>query len=216
MSDESGLGDVNVNVNVNVHGSSGVSRRQALGMIAAVPAAAAIPPTVLPPWIDRAARAARAAIEAGSFDPRFFKPHEWATVRMLVDLIIPRDERSGSATDAGVPEFMDFMLMERTSMQTWMREGLAWLGAESARRYGTSFVQLLPPQYGPLLDDIARPRTARPEMADGVEFFNRFRDLTATGFFSSRMGVQDLGYQGNAFTPVWNGCPPEARDHLEP
>lgn len=212
-SDESGRKDLNVNM--NVHGSSGVSRRQALGMIAAVPATAAIPGGILPPWIDRAARAARAAILAGSFDPRFFTPHEWATVRALVDLIIPRDERSGSATDAGVPEFMDFMLMERTSMQPWMRDGLAWLDTESARRFGTPFVELLPPQYRPLLDDIAWPRTASPEMADGVEFFNRFRDLSATGFFSSRMGVRDLGYQGNAFALVWNGCPPEARDHLE-
>lgn len=192
-----------------------VSRRAALGMMAAVPAAAAVPPVILPPWIDRAARAAREAVLAGDFEPRFFTPHEWRTVRALVDLIIPADERSGSATDAGVPEFMDFMLMERTSMQSWMRDGLAWLDAESERRFRTPFVELLPPQYRVLLDDIAWPRDAAPEMADGVEFFNRFRDFTASGFFSSRVGVQDLGYRGNAFAPVWNGCPPEARRHLD-
>ena len=194
---------------------SDVSRRKALGMIGAVPAAAALPNAILPPWIDRAARAARDAILAGGFDPRFFTPHEWRTTRLLVDLVIPRDERSGSATDAGVPEFMDFMLMERTSMQSWMRDGLAWLDAESRRRFEATFVDASDAQRAEILDAIAWPERATPDMADGVQFFNRFRDLTATGFWSSRIGVRDLGYQGNAFTPVWNGCPPAARRHLE-
>jgi hypothetical protein len=183
-------------------------------MIAAVPAAAALPPVILPPWIDRAARAAHDAILAGDFDPRFFTPHEWRTVRLLVDIVIPRDERSGSATDAGVPEFMDFMLMERTSMQEWMREGLAWLDAESQRRAGATFVEATAAQRTELLDAIAWPRNAAPEMADGVQFFNRFRDFTASGFYSSRVGVRDLRYQGNAFVGAWNGCPPAANRHL--
>ena len=194
---------------------SDLSRRQALGMIAAVPAAVALPGAVLPPWIDRAARAAHEAILAGGFVPDFFTAHEWATVRMLVDVVIPRDERSGSATDAGVPEFMDFTMTDRPNQQAWMRDGLAWLDAESGRRFGGArFVDLLPPQYKTLLDDIAFPRTAAPEMSDGVTFFNRFRDLTATGFYSSRVGVEDLNYIGNRFVGQWDGCPPEADRHL--
>lgn len=213
MSDTPGGGNVSVNVSVN--GSSGVSRRQALGMLAAVPAAASLPSVVLPPWIDRAARAARDAVLKGDFVPDFFTPHEWATVRVLVDLVIPRDDRSGSATDAGVPEFMDFTMVDRPSMQPWMREGLAWLDAESGRRFGGArFVDLLPPQYKDLLDAIAFPRTAAPEMDDGVEFFNRFRDLTATGFYSSRIGVEDVNYIGNAFVGRWDGCPAAANRHL--
>ena len=190
------------------------NRRQALQMLAAVPAAAALPSIVLPDWIEKAAHAAQQALLAGDFEPDFFTPQEWDVVRMLVELIIPADERFGGAIAAGVPEFMDFTMVDRPSMQSWMRDGLAWLDAESQRRYGVAFVELLPPQYRPLLDDIAFPRSAPAELADGVQFFNRFRDLTATGYFSSRIGVEYLGYQGNAFVPGWTGCPPAANRHL--
>ena len=61
-----------------------------------------------------------------------------------------------------------------------------------------------------ILDDIAWPRRARPETSQGVAFFNRFRDLVASGFWSSEMGIRDLQYIGNTAVPVWNGCPPEA------
>ncbi len=166
-----------------------------------------------PAEAERAATLAREALKA-PFVPAFFTPHEWETVRVLADLIIPRDERSGSATEAGVPEYMDFMLNDRTDGQTPMRGGLAWLDNECSERFGKTFVAATDAQRTAILDDIAWPKKARPEMSQGVAFFNMFRDMTASGFWSSKMGVTDLNYQGNTFVPEWKGCPPEALQKL--
>jgi hypothetical protein len=191
---------------------SQLTRREVLLMLGAAGVGAAI--GVSPAVVERASRAARKATAAGGFRPAFFTPHEWRTVRVLADLVIPADERSGSATDAGVPEFMDFMLVERESMQTRMRGGLRWLDAEGVERFGSAFADLDPADRAAILDDIAWPARARPEMTQGVAFFNFFRDLTAAGFFSSRIGVDDLGYMGNRAVAEWTGCPPEALRHL--
>lgn len=151
---------------------------------------------------------------AQQFRPLFFNAAEWKTVRVLSDLVIPRDERSGGATDAGVPEFMDFILRERDSMQVWMRTGLAWLGEESRRRHSNVFAAATHAQQTAILDDIAWPKKARAEMKDGVTFFSRFRDLTSSGFWSSRVGVRDLRYIGNTALASWPGCPPAALKKL--
>jgi gluconate 2-dehydrogenase gamma chain len=191
-----------------------ISRRDALKSIAtAVPAVGAL--AWYTPEVARAAEAVAALPvsepgESALQDPKFFTAHEWRTVRMLVDYVIPRDDRSGSATDAKVPEFMDFMLSDpdfSDAAKHAMRGGLAWLDAESRRRSGRTFVAATDAQRRALLDDIAYPRRARPELSHGVAFFNRFRDMTASGFFSSAMGWRDLQYMGHVFVPTWAGCP---------
>lgn len=182
-----------------------MNRRDALGLLAAIPLAAIVP---WPAALERA-RAGGAA-----YQPEFFTQPEWDTVRVLVDLIIPRDERSGAATDAGVPEFMDFMMLDRPDEQVWMRDGLAWLDAESERRFGKRFIEGAEAHRRSLLDAIAWPARARPALSQGVDFFNRFRDLTASGFWSSKMGVADLEYRGNAVVAEWSGCPQDALDKL--
>ncbi len=145
------------------------------------------------------------------YSPTFFTAHEWETVRVLVDLIIPRDERSGSATDAGVPEFMDFLMTDGSDQQrTAIRGGLAWIDIECRKRFGKTLVECSDTERAAVLDSIAWPAKAAPDLTHGVAFFNRFRDLTASGFWSSKMGVEDLQYQGNAFVTEWNGCPPAA------
>ncbi len=190
-------------------------RRDVVQLLAVAPLAAAFDWT--PADAERArasagtARAA-AATTGTQFEPAFFTPHEYRTVRLLVDLILPADERSGSATDAGVPEFMDFIVADQSGRQTAMRGGLAWLDVQCLRRNGNTFFDSADAERSALLDEIAWPERARPEMSHGVAFFNSFRDLTASGFFSSRMGVEDLRYQGNTFMADWNGCPPEALD----
>lgn len=152
---------------------------------------------------------AEATLANRQYEPQHFDPHQWRTVRILADMIIPADERSGSASDAGVPEFIDFMMGDRPDMQTAIHGGLAWIDAQCRGRFDSTFVDASEPQRGALLDDIAWPARARPELSHGVEFFNRFRDLVATGFWSSRIGVEDLGYIGNIPNPGWDGCPPE-------
>lgn len=146
---------------------------------------------------------------------RFFTPQEMRTVRVLVDDVIPRDEHSGSATDAKVPEFMESILtddgLRRHPMtHTQMRGGLAWLDTESRRRFGKAYADCGARERHQLLDDIAYPAKASPEMRYGAEFFSKCRDFTAAGFFSSAMGYRDLQYKGLVFVPVWRGCPDAA------
>jgi gluconate 2-dehydrogenase gamma chain len=154
--------------------------------------------------------------ETTPYERRFFDEHEWATVGVLADLIIPADERSGSATDAGVPEFIDFILTDdlaeprpREDMQTAVRGGLAWLDGECRMRFSASFVECAEEQRRAVLDDIAWPGRAAPELSQGVAFFNMFRDLVASGFWTSKMGMDDIGYMGNTYVAEWTGCPPE-------
>ena len=143
----------------------------------------------------------------------FFTAHEMNTVRVLGDLIIPADERSGSASEAGVPAFIEFMMKDQPQHQVPMRDGLRWLDVTCLNRFEKPFVDCSEAQQHELLDEIAYPKVAKPEMSQGVAFFNRFRDLVATGFWTSEMGIKDLDYLGNKAT-VWMGAPQEVLDHL--
>lgn len=143
----------------------------------------------------------------------FFTEHEMNTVRVLGDLIIPADDHSGSASDAGVPAFIEFMMKDQPHHQVGMRGGLRWLDVECLNRYEKPFIDCTEAQQHELLDEIAYPDIAKPEMSQGVAFFNRFRDLVATGFWTSEMGIKDLDYLGNKAT-VWQGAPQEVLDHL--
>ena len=185
-----------------------MSRRDAVALLGALPLAAAL--RWSPSAAERVRLLQRLQTAGSGFQPGFFTPAEWETVRMLADLIIPPDERSGGATDAGVPEFMDFMMLERKDEQLWMRGGLAWVDAESERRFGRRFTATTDAERRALLDDIAWPARAKPGLSHGVTFFTAFRDLTASGFWSSQTGIADLEYRGNAVVPEWSGCPPEA------
>lgn len=197
--------------------TGGVGRREALKMLAVAPVLGAIGWTAVD--IERAARAVAALGPSQAYVPKFFTQAEWRTVNVLVDYIIPADDRSGSATDARVPEFIDFMMSDELQnisqrSQDELRGGLAWLDAECGRRFSRTFVEASDAQRRQVLDDIAFPRRAREEMRDGVGFFRRIRDLTAAGFFSSRMGWEDLDYRGHTIVPEWNGCPEEAMQKL--
>lgn len=145
----------------------------------------------------------------------FFSPEETALVSALADMIIPKDERSGSATDAGSVPYMDFVLSENgPGTQAAWHEGLQWFDAECVRRFRQPFLQCTEEQRGLVLDDVAWPARARPEHVQAAAFFSRLRDLTAAAFFSSRMGVEDLRYEGNVFNPEWRGAPPPALEEL--
>jgi hypothetical protein len=145
---------------------------------------------------------------------QFFSGSEFRTVRVLADMIIPADERSGSASDAYVPEFIDFTVNDRPALQTPVRGGLHWLDSACRRRFGAAFAECSEQDRTAMLEDIAWPDSAPEEYRAGVAFFNTFRDLVASGFWSSRMGVEDLGYTGNVAVASWEGCPTEALDRL--
>jgi gluconate 2-dehydrogenase gamma chain len=190
------------------------SRREVLKVLLAAPAATFT-------WTDAeaaqaaaSAQAARAATTAKPFVPKFFTATEFRLVRTLADIVIPKDDRSGSATDAGVPEFMDFMMIDQPTRQVAMRGGLAWLDVECQKRFDKTFLDCADAERTAVLDDIAWPSRAKPEFGHGVAFFNSFRDLTASGFWTTRMGIDDLQYLGNRSVARWNGCPPEALKKL--
>jgi gluconate 2-dehydrogenase gamma chain len=201
----------------------GMTRRTALASMGSFSLLATL--DLVPTQVDRALTAMEALAEIplpeteqpAPYTPKFFTQSEWRLVRMLSDYVIPRDSRSGSATDARVPEYMDFLLADREaseSSKVSMRGGLAWMNAEARRRHGSTFVSATDAQRRGILDDIAWPAKARPELSQGVAFFTRFRDLTASGFFSSQMGWKDLQYLGNVSLPSWQGCPPAAMEKL--
>jgi len=136
----------------------------------------------------------------------FFDAHEMATIAILADLIIPKDAHSGSASDAKVPEFIEFIVKDEPQHQLPMRGGLRWLDVQCLNRYNNDFKSCTPQQQNEMLHEIAFPFKAKPAMQQGVAFFNKMRDLTAIGFFTTKMGIDDLGYKGN--TPnKWEGVP---------
>jgi len=153
---------------------------------------------------------------------KFFTDHELATITVLADIIIPKDDVSGSASDAKVPEFIDFIVRDMPEHQIPMRGGLRWLDMESLKRFEKSFKDCDSQQQLQIVDDIAFPEIeymdakgnklkkgkVKPGMEQGVAFFSRMRNLTASGFYTSEMGVKDIGYIGNTPTQ-WNGVPDE-------
>ena len=221
-----------------------IDRRHVLQLLGSVPLAAGFA------WtgdeVQAAHGLAQAARGAGAaaYQPKFFTAHEYETVRALVDLIIPRDERSGSATEAGVPEFLDFLMLDEprlaheTDRQTAMRGGLAWIDLECLRQFDKTLVDCAGAERIALLDDISRPppeadeergpgtrdqgpggtnsieTPAVPVLSHGRGFFSSFRDLTATGFWTTKMGMADLNYMGNRVVATWDGCPADALKKL--
>lgn len=148
----------------------------------------------------------KAYLDKLSKEAKFFTPHEMATITILADIIVPKDEVSGSASDAKVPEFLEFIVKDMPSHQTPMRGGLRWLDLQCLKQFEKSFADCSAQERIQLVDQIAYPEKAKPEMAQGVAFFNLMRDLTLTGFYTSEIGVKDLDYRGNV-PNKWNGVP---------
>ncbi len=137
---------------------------------------------------------------------KFFTDHEMATIAILADIIIPKDDISGSATDAKVPDFIEFIVKDMPEHQTPLRGGLRWLDMQCLTRYEKTFADCNDQQRIQMVDEIAYPAKAKPGMGPGVSFFNLMRDLTASGFYTSEIGVKDIGYVGNV-PNQWNGVP---------
>lgn len=136
----------------------------------------------------------------------FFTPEEMQTIAVLSDWIIPADDRSGSASEAGVPAFIEFMAKDQPDLQTPLRGGLRWMDMKAFKMFEKSFTGASREQQKELLDLIAWPEDVLPENQQGAVFFTRFRNMVATGFFTSKMGIEDLGYMGNK-PNEWDGVP---------
>jgi len=138
----------------------------------------------------------------------FLNAHELATIAVLCDIILPATPTAGSANDAEVPAFIDFIVKDLPTHQMPMRGGLMWLDGESNKRYNKVFKDATDKEQIQIVEDIAYPDPdgKKPAMAYGIKFFNLMRNLTLTGYYTTRMGLQDLGYDGNR-PNVWDGVP---------
>ncbi len=175
--------------------------------LAVGPAEAAVPaPPTTPVKVPGGRLKHEAERDAKLMAEKFFTPQELKTVTMLCDIIIPADKKSGSASQAGVPAFIEFMMKDQPNNQTPMRGGLSWLDNQCRKRYSKPFSECTRAQQIELVDMIAYPKLAKPEMSQGVAFFNMMRNYTATGFYTSKMGIADIDYKGNV-PNQWEGVP---------
>jgi hypothetical protein len=174
-----------------------VNRRDLLKAVGAAPAA------LIP-----LGQVSAAAPATQAYAPKLFNAHDWKTLCVLSDLIMPADERSGGATQAQVPEVIDdWMNVRGRSEATEIIGGMRWLDMQCNRLYDHDLIDCTVDQQHEILDRIAYPEKAAPEDSQAVVFFNRLRDLVVGSFYSSKIGIKDIAYVGNRMVPEWNGCP---------
>lgn len=197
--------------NPNDKGGHGISRRDALRNLAIGAAGG----TVLQIIPAQAAEMAHKIIRGekaggGKYTPKFFPAHQYETLLVLCDTIIPKDEVSGGAVEAGAPEFIDLITSENPDYQATLGGGLMWLDNFSNDRYQHNFVECTPEQQKEALDLIAFRKNAKSDasLSQGVVFFAKLRQMTCDGFYTSKIGIEDLKYIGNTALAVFPGCPP--------
>ncbi len=161
-------------------------------------------------YVHQVVRKEKAAAPAGKYTPKYFSAPQYATLIALCDAIIPKDEKSGGAVEAGTPEFIDLLTSENEKYQLRLGGGLFWLDGFCSDRYGKVFLECAPEQKKEALDLLAFRRNAKQDSAlsQGVAFFAFLRRLTCDGYYTSKIGVADLGYIGNTSLHEFPGCPP--------
>jgi gluconate 2-dehydrogenase gamma chain len=182
--------------------STGISRRDILKTLAL----SAVGSSVLQVIPAQAAEFAHQAVQkakaaaSGKYTPKYFTPHQYETLTSLCETIIPKDEKSGGAIEAGAPEFIDLLTSENEKYQLRLGGGLYWLDGLCTDRY----------QRKSVLDLIAFRKNAKadPTLSQGVVFFAFVRNLTCDAFYTSKIGIADLQYIGNTALPEFPGCPP--------
>jgi gluconate 2-dehydrogenase gamma chain len=190
----------------------GISRRDVLRSLA-VGATTGSVLTMIPAQAAEFAHALvlkEKAAAAGKYAPKFFPAHQYETLVSLCDTIIPKDEKSGGAVEAGAPEFIDLITSENVEYQTQFGGGLMWLDNHCIDEFGKVYMECTPEQRKTTLDLIAYRKNgkARPELKQGIAFFAALRDMTCDGFYTSKIGIADLQYIGNTSVHEFPGCPP--------
>jgi gluconate 2-dehydrogenase gamma chain len=193
--------------------SEGINRRDVLRTLAVgavggsvlqvIPAEAAA-------YVHQMVHKEKAATAAGKYTPKYFSAHQYETLTVLCDTIIPKDENSGGAVEAGAPEFIDLLTSENEKYQLKLGGGIFWLDNCCTDRYGHLYLECAPEQRKEVLDLIAFRKNAKqdPTLSQGVAFFVFLRNLTCDGFYTSKIGIEDLQYIGNTASREFPGCPP--------
>ncbi len=190
-----------------------ISRRDILRTFAVGAAAGSVLqviPAEAAEYIHQVVRKEKAASPAGSYTPKYFSAVQYAALVVLCDMIIPKDDKSGGAVEAGAPEFIDLLTSENEKFQLRLGGGLFWLDGYCTDHYGKVFLDCAPEQKKEVLDLIAFRKNAKqdPSLSHGVSFFALLRNMTCDGFYTSKIGIADLGYIGNTSQREFPGCPP--------
>ena len=194
-------------------GTQGVSRRDILKSLVVGAAGGSVLqmiPAQAAEYAHGLIQKEKAASPAGKYVPKYFSAHQYETVISLCDTIIPKDERSGGAVEAGAPEFIDLLTSENEKFQTRLGGGLVWLDSFCADRYAKTFLECTPEQRKEVLDLIAYRKNAMTDLSlsQGAAFFAFLRRMTCDGFYTSKIGFADLQYIGNTSLKEFPGCPP--------
>jgi gluconate 2-dehydrogenase gamma chain len=190
----------------------GISRRDVLRTLA-IGAAGGSVLQVIPlqaaEIAHQAVRKEKAAAPAGKYAPKYFTARQYETLISLCDTIIPKDEKSGGAVEAGAPEFIDLLTSENPEFQNRLGGGLMWLDSYCLDHYGKLYMESTPEQRQEVIHLIAYRKNAKanPELHQGVAFFAFLRNMTCDGFYTSKIGIDDLQYIGNVTRSEWPGCP---------
>jgi gluconate 2-dehydrogenase gamma chain len=189
-----------------------ISRRALLAKLSAVTAGSALKlaPLQAAQHVHPLLREQKAGGSEGEYSPKFFNPHQYLTLRSLCQTIIPPDEHSGGAIEAGAPEFIDLLTSENKDYQLRLGGGMMWLDAICRDRYGDVYLKCPATKQREILDLIAYRRNAErdPGLSQGISFFSFLRNLTTDGFYTSEIGIRDLQYIGNTYVVEFPGCPP--------
>jgi gluconate 2-dehydrogenase subunit 3-like protein len=191
----------------------GISRRDILKTLALGAAGGSVLrviPLEAAELAHQAVRREKAAAAAGKYTPKYFTLKQYETLSSLCDTIIPKDENSGGAVEAGAPEFIDLLSSENEKFQLALGGGLMWLDNYCVDHYGKTYMEVSPDQRKQVIDLIAYRKNAKsnPELHQGVAFFAHLRNMTCDGFYTSKIGIEDLQYIGNVTRSEWPGCPP--------
>jgi len=190
-----------------------ISRRDILRTLAVTAAGGSVLqviPAYAAEYIHQMVNKEKSAAPAGKYTPKYFSASQYATLTTLCDAIIPKDEKSGGAVEAGAPEFIDLLTSENTEYQLKLGGGLFWLDGFCTDHYSNVFLDCTPEQKTIALDLIAYRENAKqdPALSQGVAFFAFLRRLTCDGFYTSKIGIADLRYIGNTSLHEFPGCPP--------
>ena len=154
----------------------------------------------------------------GELWPLTFTPEQRTCAVALCDLIIPSDAVSPSASGVGVPDFLDEWISApypgHDADKRIILTGLAWMDAEARKRFGNAFSNLVAGQKNAICDDVCHVPDAKPEHREAAQFFRRFRDLAAGGYYTTPAGMKDIGYVGNVPIATFDGPPPAVLKQL--
>jgi len=147
--------------------------------------------------VHQAVAQEKAAAPKGEYTPKCFTAHEFKTLQRLSDLIIPADDHSPGALEAGAAEWIDYMAGNSPDLAQIFTGGFGWLDHQMQQHHGVDFIDAKPEQQTAVLDAIAYKKNEMPENAPGIHFFSWLRNLVTDAYYTSPIGIKDLGYMGN-------------------